>query len=534
MFSLFLHSRPWFGSTAQCPSSAIGRRLKQRSQIISVSVPQSTHQRSQWGWCVRHVVTVTELSFAAIYTTDIALLQKMLSRVPSAGFVNWNYDTTTGNHEAALCILRDSIISDRIASLRIFSTSNDLMISDASMWGNLSNLTVLELMDTPQADKIVSDILRSNSKLKELVLTSSTVLELNTVHALRNHSATLTTLCLMDMECHPEILDTVGECCHNLKTLQLGAYKSSGLLLQWPTEVGLLAIAKGCKQLEIFQVTGAPSVTEKVLLTLAAHCPALKSLECDGCGELTDAVLLALSEGCSMLRQLRCNAWAVTSADTVDAAQPLLSRLTTCPFYGVSGPSPVVVARAVGLMDALTYLTIYSVSPALIEALRGCSVPSYTGVALASHHAEAVEVDTFVSTVAEKGSKLTLLYLYRGCTLSEATLLSLPALCPGVEHLSTDFDVTESTVLALLHGWPLLRYLDVCQNESFTDAVLRAIAEHPHLVTLELTANTVVSEGTLLDVAHSFRYLAAPATFSTAAKQKIAEAVKAARRTEKR
>jgi hypothetical protein len=451
----------------------------------SVSVPQSTHQRSQWGWCVRHVVTVTELSFAAIYTTDIALLQRMLSRVPSAGFVNWNYDTTTGNHEATLCLLRDSSISNRIASLRIFSTSNDLMISDASLWGNLSNLTVLELMDTPHADKTVSNILRSNSKLKELVLTSSTVLELNTVHAIRNHSATLTTLCLMDMECHPEILDTVGECCHNLKTLQLGAYKSSGLLLQWPTEVGLVAIARGCKQLEIFQVTCAPSVTEKVLLTMAAHCPTLKTLECDGCGKLTDAVLLALSEGCSVLRQLRCHAWAVTSADTVDAAQPLLSRLTACPFHGVSGASPVVVAKAVGLMDALTYLTIYSVSPTLIEALRGCSVPSYTGVALASHHAEAVEVDTFVSAVAEKGSKLTLLYLYRGCTLSEATLLSLPALCPGVEHLSTHFDVTERTVLALLHGWPLLRGFDVCQNESFNDAVLRAIAEHPHLVTLE-------------------------------------------------
>jgi hypothetical protein len=294
--------------------------------------------------------------------------------------------------------------------------------------------------------------------------------------------------------------------------------------------VGLLTIAMGCRKLRHFRASDLPSVTEAVLLAVAAHCPEMAILTFDRCAKLTDGVLLALSASCPKLRELQCDDWAVISVDTVDAAQPLLSRLIHFPINSVHEANLATMTRAAALMSNVAYFSLRDLSPADIAALSRCPVPALKYISLINGSGVVVAVDELVVAMVAGSQQIASISLYGGCTISEATLLTLATLRPGVVELDVEFvsgEVTESTLITLIRSWPKLHSIMICRNRPITDAVLRAIATHGvYLSTLSLSANTIVSEAAVLELAEfgCLTSLRPPAIFTQAAQQRVRNA----------
>jgi hypothetical protein len=253
-------------------------------------------------------------------------------------------------------------------------------------------------------------------------------------------------------------------------------------------------------------------------------------LTLDRGAKLTDGVLLALSVGCPKLRELQCDDWAVTTVDAVDAAQPLLSRLIHFPINRVYEASLATMTRAAALMSNVAYLSLRDLSPADIAALCRCPVPALKYISLINGPNVVVAVDELVVAMVAGSQQIASISLYGGCTISEATLLTLAALRPGVMEIDVEFvsgEVTEGTLITLIRSWPKLHSMMICRNRPITDAVLRAIAaQGTRLNALSLSANTIVSEAAVLELAESgcLASLRSPTTFNQAAQQRVRNA----------
>jgi hypothetical protein len=84
----------------------------------------------------------------------------------------------------------------------------------------------------------------------------------------------------------------VGRSCCNLRHLSLITLVGAE---RWVTEAGLVAVAMGCRKLQLLAVYNVPAVTEAVLLAVAAYCLVIESLYCVECGTIVNEVFEASS-----------------------------------------------------------------------------------------------------------------------------------------------------------------------------------------------------------------------------------------------
>jgi hypothetical protein len=373
---------------------------------------------------VKKHVRIQGLKFTEADAKEVDLLQEALDRVPPHGIVQCSLKMDANTRNCCTTLLSNHAIPSRVTRLSVWTGSGYPELSFASF----TNLTELCIGGEHLSEKTLLSVLSSSPALKDIALYESSLLGLSTVQALCSHARSLVHLTLLYVLCHPELLSFIGHCCCNLQ--ELAVHSNSGLAVEPSvTEVGLLAIARGCRKLRDFRASDLPSVTEAVLLTVAAHCPEMAILTFDRCSKLTDRVLLALSAGCPKLRE-----------------------------------------------------------------------------------------------------QIASLSLYGGCTISEATLLTLAALRPGVVEIDVELvsgEVNASTLITLIRSWPKLHSGMICRNRPITDAVLRAIAaQGTRLNTLSLSANTIVSEAAVLELAESgcLASLRSPTTFNQAAQQRVRNA----------
>ena len=104
-------------------------------------------------------------------------------------------------------------------------------------------------------------------------------------------------------------LTIVASNCRNLRKLTCG---SGGSI----SDVGLAALAQGCKQLEhlqILEITGRsysqPGFTHEGVMAVARSCCLLKTLELVTSSVVEDPALVALGQHCPLLRKLSCPGW---------------------------------------------------------------------------------------------------------------------------------------------------------------------------------------------------------------------------------
>jgi hypothetical protein len=153
---------------------------------------------------------------------------------------------------------------------------------------------------------------------------------------------------------------------------------------------------------------------------------------------------------------------------------------------------------------------------------------------------ETVAVDELLLKLASRSPDLKTFSLCGDCSVLESTLLTLAALYPGITSAvaqSVPGGVTEATLITLLSSWPQLTALGINHNASVTDTVLHAVTQYcPHLYRLNLSANTVVSEEAVVELAArpKFYMLTVPASFSSEARQRVRNAASAAREADKR
>jgi hypothetical protein len=437
-------------------------------------------------------------------------------------------------------ILNNNIIRTKITCISWSDNAvSHLPPATPPVWSELKCLKRLHMYGAKHTEQALSAILLANNMLQEVTLRHFAIGNSNTVAALCSRSTSLLNLSLFMVECRPNLLVAVGNCCCNLRHLSIYILGTAAAKA-WVTEAGLLAVAAGCRKLQQLTLSNIPAVSEAVLLAVAAHCPAVEWLCSAGYGTLTDAVLLALAVGCSKLRQLTCHAWAVTSVDAVDAAQSLLSRLETCPIDCTSDASPTAVARAAVLLRKATHLSLRYLSVEHIAKLCDSSLGPREGIPLTSKLDETVAVNELILKVASNSPRLKFFSFSGDCTVLESTLLTLAALYPSIISAvaqSVPGGVTEATLITLLSSWPQLTALGINHNVSVTDTVLHAVTQYcPHLYRLNLSANTIVSEEAVLELVRipNFYMLTVPTSFSLEARQRVRNAASAAREADKR
>jgi hypothetical protein len=372
---------------------------------------------------VKKHVRIQGLKFTEADAKEVDLLQEALDRVPPHGIVQCSLKMDANTRNCCTTLLSNHAIPSRVTRLSVWTGSGYPELSFASF----TNLTELCIGGEHLSEKTLLSVLSSSPALKDITLYESSLLGLSTVQALCSHARSLVHLTLLYVLCHPELLSFIGHCCCNLQ--ELAVHSNSGLAVEPSvTEVGLLAIARGCRKLRDFRASDLPSVTEAMLLAVAAHCPEMAILTFDRCAKLTDGVLLAFAAGCPKLRELQCDDWAVLSVDAVDAAQPLLSRLIHFPINSVHEASLATMTRAAMLMSNVVYLSLRDLSPADIAALCHCPVPALQYISLINGPSVVVAVDELVVAMVAGSQQIASISLYGGCTISEATLLTLAAI----------------------------------------------------------------------------------------------------------
>ena len=136
--------------------------------------------------------------------------------------------------------------------------------------------------------------------------------------ALRHLTSSCTQLRELDVaRQHSEMsnvsLMIVASNCSNLQKLTFG---SGGSIF----DVGLAALAQGCKQLEHLEILGLPGYsrsrgfTHEGVMAVARSCRLLKTLELPASRTLEDPALLALSQYCPLLRSLSFHGSDITDA----------------------------------------------------------------------------------------------------------------------------------------------------------------------------------------------------------------------------
>ena len=106
-------------------------------------------------------------------------------------------------------------------------------------------------------------------------------------------------------------LTIVASNCRNLQKLTCGSADGGGLI----SDVGLAALAQGCKQLEHLQIIGGsysqpqPEFTQEGVMAVARSCCLLKTLELMTSSVVEDPALVALGQHCPLLRKLSCPGW---------------------------------------------------------------------------------------------------------------------------------------------------------------------------------------------------------------------------------
>jgi hypothetical protein len=480
-----------------------------------------TDQQKLWSWCVERSVVAKSVYISVVHAENTVLLEKLLCNVARPYAVRWELIMHAADKDEVYSVINNDAIRNKISTLGLTNhTGTDFPLFP---WEALNRAS---FHSTSEQSLVV--ILVGSVALKEITFYDLSIPSFGTVAALCSHAESLISLSVGDAQCHPTFLSTIGESCTNLEKLSIqNSIMSDPELWEttWATETELLALAEGCRKLRCIALTNLSTATEAVLLAFAAHCPDLRDLRCYMCSSFTDALLVALAQGCCKLNRLRCTRWAVTSMDAVNRAASLLTRLTTCPIQCASESTPAAIARAVSLLQSVGELCLERVTQEHVAALSGCSVS----------HFKCIELRGVGTT--HTNLRLQAVRLYWGYCVTEATLLTLAALCPNIRDITaptTTGVVAEGTLLAMVRSWPQLTNIHVDNNVAFTDIVLSALSDHcPHFDRLQLSANTAVTEAAVLKLSASRRFTRVdlPAAFSPETHKAVKDAVTMAHRS---
>jgi hypothetical protein len=408
-----------------------------------------------WCWCAKRGVALTKVRFSNVGNgEELDLLEKLMLRMPQNGVVRCHCESEIDVEGLASLVLRNDTIRSRITSLNL-GTLGDGGVS-MPHWGR-ENMRAAPGEYLPDRG----------------------------------------------------LLGTVGQHCRNLSELVVVNAKPRNRNQLLADEQEWISVAQGCRKLTRVSIWCGTGFTEPATLAFATHCPELKALTLAMCkSTVTDAVLLALAKGCPKLLVLKADEWRIQSVTTVEAAQPLLSRLVCCPLVCSTATSPPVLARVVSYLRSVHTLSISGLSVAHIEALRGLPfTPNKCGsLQLCGAGHDPVEVDHIVTAVASGRPQLRTIELERGLYISGPAMLEVARLCSDVQRVNVNcvdgvFNAfSEATLLTLMQSWPKLEIFRVGDNRSVTDVVLRAMAQHcPRMSTLNLAANWAVTEAALLE-----------------------------------
>jgi hypothetical protein len=502
---------------------------------VSISSRQHqclTDQQRLWSWCVERSVVAESVYISVVHAENTVLLEKLLCKVARPSAVRWELIMHTAERDEVYSVINNDTIRNKISTLGLTNhTGTDFPLFH---WEALNRAS---FHSTSEQSLVV--ILVGSVALKEITFYDLSIPSFGTVAALCSHAESLISLSMGDVQCHPTFLSTIGESCINLEKLGIqNSIMSDPELWEttWATETELLALAGGCRKLKSITLTNLLTATEAVLLAFAAHCPELRELSCSLCSSFTDALLVALAHGCCKLNKLRCMPWAVISMDAVNRAAPLLTRLTTCPIQCAPESTPAAIARAVSLLQSVGELCLERVTQEHVAALSGCSVSHFTCIELRGV-GNVVPAAALFTKLMHTNLRLQAVRLYWGYCVTEATLLTLAALCPNIRDITaptTTGVVAEGTLLFMVRSWPQLTSIHVDNNVAFTDAVLSALSDHcPHLDRLQLSANTAVTEAAVLKLCASRRFTRVdlPAAFSPEMHKTVEDTVTMAHRS---
>jgi hypothetical protein len=511
--------------------------LQQAFAFASVDIDRSymysRHGWKHWKWCVEKGVILKWVEFYNDDVADANLLTALLNLTTHTSIVRYVCRFSADVAHSVCNVLSNESIRNKITGLELSGSCDGASLASCE-WSELEKLTTLQA-GFSISERLLLNVLNGKASLTEITFSGLALHNVKMVGALCRHAPSTKSLTFRNCDCPSELLVAVGQHFHNLGELAIRFDRdgAAGRI----EEAALMALGTGCCKLRQLNFEFVRFASESVILSFARNCPELERLVLHSCASITDAVLLALATGCPKLRILDCDTWAVQTLAAVDAAQSLLSRLECWPFTGHLGTPPAVLARILSHLRSAQKLWLRGISPAHSIPLQDIRLEGAKWETLFVERAggEAVALDRFVFAVAVGCAALRAVHIQEGLCISASTLFALAECCPRITRLvvkSLLDEPTESTLLTLIRSWPQIYGLLFGTNVSFTDSVLRAMAEHCTLLEeLDLRDNTSVSEAAVLAAAKALPQcnFKLPHSFSAEARLRVSEAVATAR-----
>ena len=208
---------------------------------------------------------------------------------------------------------------------------------------------------------------------------------------------------------------------------------------RFPADEALAHVTSRCTQLRELDVD--PEMSNVSLMIVASNCPNLQKLACSGSG-ISDVGLAALAQGCKQLEHLQIRGWRRYSQPELRYSQPGLR----CSLPELTHEGVVAIARGCHLLKTLDLASSCTIEdPALVALGQHCPLlRSLKGLGW-----DRI-TDAAVAALAHGCPQLEVVELPRAALITDASASALAQGCPNLYNLNLyGTSVTAAGVLTL-------------------------------------------------------------------------------------
>ena len=153
-----------------------------------------------------------------------------------------------------------------------------------------------------------------------------------------------------------EVMVALAENRPRLKTVTLSEHRSSPKF----TDIGLIALSRGCPDLTQLYIHGAHSITDAAVLSLAEHCHKLKSIYTSENDLITSSAVCSLLEANPDITSLQLHGRSIITDEVCRSLMRGCRQLTTLTFGGCENLSEALLVALLSRCPSLGYLSFFN------------------------------------------------------------------------------------------------------------------------------------------------------------------------------
>ena len=245
------------------------------------------------------------------------------------------------------------------------------------------------------------------------------------------------------------------------------------------TNEGLCKMVEGCPKLRTLSLNYCTKVKDTGISCIGQYCPDLREIHLCG-NNITDLGLVALAKGCPLLEAANLYCCSYVTYITLSALSTGCSQLLSVKLTGtgITDAGISILAHGCSLLQSIHLESCDYITNFGLLTLQKC--PNVTALTISSCYNIR---STGLSILLNRWPHLRSIHL-AGASITDSVLSALARGCPQLLSLNLYAcqSVSYTGMCALACGCPLLQSVEICYSDLIKDASIRALAQGcPHL-----------------------------------------------------